>query len=231
MKFEIYCDESRPELFTSQNATSHFLSIGGIWIPADSARQIKMDLKRIREEHKYFCEIKWTKVNNTKLSFYISLIDYFLSNPAIRFRTIVIDCRRVDFMRFHNNDAELGFYKFYYQLIHHWILDFNEYRIFVDIKTNRRPDRLNVLHKVLNNSNLSSMITSVQALPSNEVQLIQMADLLIGAVNAKFNGLSLKSAKGTLIKHIETRLEKEISPTSKCEEKFNVFKINLQGGW
>lgn len=231
MNFEVYCDESRPELFTSQNAAAHFLSIGGIWIPADSAQDIKIAIKDIRRNHNYFSEIKWTKVNTTKLNLYRDIVDYFFSHPAIRFRTIIIDCKRVNLMKFHDNDAELGFYKFYYQLIHHWILDFNEYRIFLDIKTNRRHDRLNVLRQVLNYSNLSSLITSVQALPSKEVQLIQMADLFTGAVNAKFNGFSTHTAKGELIKIIESKLKKEIAPTSKCEEKFNVFKINLQGGW
>jgi len=53
----------------------------------------------------------------------------------MRFRCIAVDREQVN-LALHQNDGELGFYKFYYQLLHHWILD-NEYRIFCDLKTNR----------------------------------------------------------------------------------------------
>ena len=53
-------------------------------------------------------------------------------------------------MRFNQNDAELSFYKFYYQLLYHWIFDFNEYNVFLDYKVNRDKKRLNTLHKALN---------------------------------------------------------------------------------
>lgn len=73
---------------------------------------------------------------------------------------------------------------------------------------------------------------TIQSLPSKEVVLLQMVDLLTGAVNTKFNDSIKKNrAKLELIKYIEKKLKHHIVPTSKSEEKFNVFKINLQGGW
>jgi len=231
VNFEIYCDECRPELFTSSVKSPPFLSIGGIWIPASERDNIKDIVKRLRKKHNVWGEFKWSKISAKSLPFYFSLIDYFFSNENMRFRTILIDSRKVDLFLFHDEDAELGFYKFYYQLIHNWIYDFNEYEIYTDIKTNRLPDRLAVLKNVLINSNLSSKIRSIQALPSKEVILIQLADLLTGAVNAKFNQSVTSQSKLAIIERIEYRLKKEIIPTSKSEEKFNVFKIRLQGGW
>ena len=36
----------------------------------------------------------------------------------------VINKNDVDLYKYHQNDQELGFYKFYYQVLHHWIFDF-----------------------------------------------------------------------------------------------------------
>jgi len=231
MKFEIYCDECRPELFTSKEKIVPYLSIGGIWIPAEYRQKLKTEIMELRGKYKIWGEFKWNKVSRNALNFYKSLIDLFFNKEYIRFKTILVDSNKVDFIRFHNNDAELGFYKFYYQLIHHWIYDFNQYRIFVDQKTNRLPDRLKVLSEVLKCSNLSSEIISIQALPSREVNLIQLSDLLTGLVNSYFNKSVKSEVKKELFKQIENKIGHKIQPTGKNEEKFNIFKIQLQGGW
>ncbi len=231
MEFEIYCDECRPELFTSENKSVPYLSIGGIWIPAENRQEIKSEITKLRKEHKIWGEFKWNKVTRNALGFYGALIDVFFAKEYLRFRTIIVDSDEVDLIRFHNSDAELGFYKFYYQLIHHWILDFNQYRIFVDQKTNRLPDRLKVLAKVLNNSNLSSEVISIQALPSREVNLIQLSDLLTGLVNSYFNQSVTSDVKKELFNKVESKIGHRIRPTGKSEEKFNIFQIQLQGGW
>lgn len=134
-------------------------------------------------------------------------------------------------VKFHNDNSELSFYKFYYQLLHHWILDFNEYYIFIDHKVNKDLNRIHKLKNVLNNANLFSSIENVQALPSNEMLGIQLADFLMGALNGKVNGKITSEAKLDIIRDIEKSLGNSIKPTPKAEEKFNVFKINLQGGW
>ena len=135
-------------------------------------------------------------------------------------------------MKFNHSDTELGFYKFYYQLLHHWILDFNSYDIFLDLKVNRSKGRLKELKKVLINSNLTSSITQVQGLPSEQSPGIQLADILTGLVSSKFNGGLSGKAKPDLIKYVENQyLKKELGARRKWEEKLNVFKINLKGGW
>lgn len=73
--------------------------------------------------------------------FYVELIDLFFAyGDNLRFRCIAVDRTQLN-LALHDNDGELGFYKFYYQLLHHWILDFNSYRIFCDVKSNRDPKR------------------------------------------------------------------------------------------
>ncbi len=135
-------------------------------------------------------------------------------------------------MRFHNNDQELGFYKFYYQMLHHWILNCNQYSVFCDFKSNRVGTRLSELQRCLANANLSSEVVNVQAVRSKESVLIQTADVLTGIAAAKLNNkLRVGSAKWELVLHMEQALGRQIAPTYRNEQKFNVFIINLGGGW
>ena len=133
----------------------------------------------------------------------------------------------------HNGDAELGFYKFYCQVLHHWILDQNEYTVFCDLKRNRDRTRLSTLKRVLNHANRTSIISDVQSLPSPEVVLLQLCDVLLGAASARMNDRQgLGAAKESVIAHLERRLNPtRLRPTHKSEEKFNIFRISLEGGW
>lgn len=231
MKFDIYCDESCLEALTKKE--SHpFVGIGGLWLPTEKREETKTSLKEICRRHNINKEFKWNKLSPYYLDFYKEIVDYFFNKEHLRFRAIIIESNKVDNMTFHDSDNELSFYKFYYQLIHHWILDFNHYYIFLDYKLNRNKGRLNELRKVLQYSNLTSTIGLVQGIPSEQSLGIQLADVLLGAVTAKFNNKIKSKAKTGLIEYIEKEyLGKEISPTSKTEEKFNVFRINLLGGW
>ena len=230
MKFEVYCDESGLEALT-RNDAHQYTAIGGIWMPTDFRSTFKENVHQIKQQHNIHGELKWQKVSPAFAGIYTDLLNYFFNTAELRFRVILIEARTVDNYRFNDKDAELGFYKFYYQLLHHWIFDFNKYDIFLDYKINRNKGRLNELKKVLRASNLTSDVNQVQALPSDQSAGIQLADVLTGLVAAKFNNVISSQTKKNLIALAETRLNTVILPTPKWEETFNEFKINLQGGW
>jgi hypothetical protein len=235
VKFEIYCDESHPDVFWSKSGRrAKFLLIGGLWLPADRRSEIKKAIDQLKDTYGFRQEIKWHKVHRGREEFYKGLIDLFINfGEALRFRCIAVDGDKVDMVRFHESDEELGFYKFYYQMIKHWIFDFNEYRIFCDEKTNRVGDRLKALRRTLDYANISSQVVSVQALPSHQVVLMQLTDFLLGMASSRINeSVQPASAKDRLVAHLEGRLGiARLEATRKFETKFNIFKINLQGGW
>jgi len=233
MEIDVYCDEAYPDLFSSTRPQAKFMILGSLWLQTDSREGYKQAIHDLRDRYLIGGEFKWRKVTPSKIDFYKSLISWFYDQKDnLRFRCIAIDYSQVDLMKFHDNDQELGFYKFYYQMIHHWIHDFNEYAMFCDFKSNRRRDRLNVLQQCLAHSNLSATIKIVQAVRSKESVLIQLTDLLIGIVSARLNqGTNTSTAKLELLKHLETLLGRKISSTPLNEKKINVFKINLNGGW
>lgn len=230
MDFKVYCDESGLEALTRKEAHL-YTAIGGIWMPADFRKAFKENVSQIKLRHNIHGELKWHKISPAFADVYVDLLRYFFNTPELRFRVIVIESKIIDNYGFNNSDAELGFYKFYYQLLHHWIFDFNKYDIFLDNKVNRNKGRLKELKKVLEVSNLTSCVNMVQALPSDQSVGIQLADVLTGLVAAKFNNQTSSQTKKHLTELAEAELKRSILPTPKWEEKFNVFKINLQGGW
>ncbi|HVA47717.1 MAG TPA: DUF3800 domain-containing protein [Pirellulales bacterium] len=233
MDFEVYCDESRPDLFASQReGIGRFMVIGSLWIKATDRAVFKEELNAIRNRHTTFGEMKWRSVAPARQAFYLEVIDWFVAKKLdCRYRCIVVDVPQVNLLKFHEADQELGFYKFYYQLLHHWIFDFNRYEIFVDHKRNRERDRLKVLRRCLDRTNISSEVARVQALDSRDSQFIQLTDVLTGAVSARFHGMPASPARKAVIDRLEGRLNRKILPTSRDVAKFNIFKIDLGGGW
>jgi len=233
MDFNVFCDESHPDLLASKNSSAKYLLIGSLWMLKEDREQFKTSIHALREKHKIGSEFKWEKVSYSRLEFYKDLISWFWDQgDRLRLRCIVVDKKKVDLFHYHHNDQELGFYKFYYQLLHHWIADFNNYHIFCDFKTNRRRDRLRILKECLERVNLSAQVTSVQATRSNESVLIQLVDVLTGLISSSFNhSYGDESAKRKLISYFEQLLKHKISPTSSSEKKCNIFKIDFKGGW
>lgn len=233
MKFDVYCDESRPNAIHSEHSSGSRLVIGSLWLPLEQRSGLKSAIHAIRDRHRVGGEFKWQKVSPSRLDFYMGLLDLFFSRgEELRFRCIAVEREKVDLSAFHQGDQELGFYKFYYQLLHHWILDFNDYQVFCDYKKNRDHARLPVLQRCLNASNFSSMIQVLQAVRSEESVLVQLVDVLTGAVSARLNGsLTAGTAKSRFVEELESRLGHPIRPTWKSEQKFNVFEIQPGGGW
>lgn len=232
--YEIYCDESHPELFVAgpnSTITTH-AAIGSVWLPASRREDIKSQVRVLRQHHGIWGEAKWTKVGSKSLAFYKDLVDVLLTDSDIRFRSIIVEAQKLDLTRFHQDDPELGFYKFYYQVIHHWTTSEETARVFCDSKVNRDLTRLTTLRDVLNRKFQRPCIESIHAVASDQSSLIQLCDVLLGAVQAKFN----KSNRGSkpkleLIRHVESRIGHPIGATVKAEKQFNVFKIQLSESW
>lgn len=233
MQIEAYCDESYPDLFSSEAPQAKYLVIGSLWLSSKDRIAFKAGIHELRDKHRIGGEFKWQKASPSRVSYYQDLISwFFLQKDALRFRCIAVDSSQIDLELYHSDDQELGFYKFYYQLLHKWIHDNNSYKIFCDFKSNRQSDRLAALQKYLGYSNIMARIEGVQAVRSKESVLMQLADFLTGAASAKLNDKIVPgSSKFQLVSHIESLLGTEISPTPLGEKKFNVFKISLQGGW
>ncbi len=233
MDFDIYCDECFPDLFCSENPQARYALIGSLWLPSAKRAEFKAAIHALRDRYKVGGEIKSRKVSPSRLEFYKAFCDWFFDQgDDLRFRVITIEASKLNLPQFHKGNAELGFYKFYYQLLTHWIQPGNRYAIFCDYQTNQIPTRLHEMKSVLRNANPLSEILEVQWVRSRESILTQLTDVLTGLVSARLNETSKPgSAKSELLKHLESRLHHPVHSTNASAHKFNVFNIRLEGGW
>jgi len=231
MKYIVYCDESRHD-----GPQSHrYMAIGGLWVPTAVRDEANGALRQLRRSIDLRGEAKWGKVSDSRLQAYRSLVDFFFERPGLQFRVIVVDQLRVDVDRFHEGDQELGFYKFYYEMLEKWIEPGNEYLILLDFKQNSGAHRYGDFRRILRNraSSIAATITDLTVIDSKLAPLGQICDVLTGAVAASCcMDLRRPSAKESLAKYIEARaglpLCAQTPNPKRC--KFNIFRIDLGPG-
>ena len=230
MNYEVYCDESCIEALFDKESHDYTV-IGGIWIPADSRVDIKNKLNAIKACYGKMGELKWNKVSPVTKDMYKEIIDLFFNTYNIRFRAITVRTKLVDNKLFNEGSGELGFYKFYFQLIQKWLIEGNSYKVFLDYKVNAQRNRVQDLCRILRYSTTAT-VELTQSLPSEQSVLIQLADVLTGVVASAFNDdRATQESKHVVCQHVERYLGHGINATLPSEQKFNVFNINLRKGW
>ena len=230
MKVDIYCDESRLEFLESKTEKG-FMVIGSLWLLREKRDDIKSKIKEAKQNHNFNVEIKWTKISYKMLDFYKELIDIFADYKEFHFfKAIVVDTSKVNF-EYHQNNSDIGFYKFYYQVLLHKMntaTRHNEYYVYVDDKTNKVYKPLPLLKKVLNNSIYTGEVKIVEPRDSFENILIQYVDVLIGLVSYGYNIKEKKGAKSELYDYACKKLDLSLDKKTLKETKpFNIFEIDL----
>lgn len=223
--FNIYCDESCHLEHDRQSA----MVLGAVWCPESQRASVARAIRELKVQHGLASsfEIKWTKVSPAKLDFYLTLIDLFFSDPRLHFRGIVIpDKSKLDHSMFNQSHDDF-YYKMYFQLLKVIFESDNRYRIYLDIKDTRSQQKVTKLHDYLANAQYDfnkEMVEWIQQVHSHEIEQLQLADVLIGALGYLHRGLQTSPAKQALIERIKAKsgfsLRRSTLPS---EKKFNVF--------
>ncbi len=74
MKFEVYCDESRPDLLCSQHSTAQYMVIGGLWLPSKNRDQMKADIHALRNKYRMGGEFKSVYQENSPEKIYFLML-------------------------------------------------------------------------------------------------------------------------------------------------------------
>lgn len=225
MEYNIYCDES----CHLQNDNSNVMVLGAIWCLKEKKREIFKRIRNIKEEHGLSAtfEVKWNKVSPAKVDFYKHLIDYFFDDDDLHFRALVVPDKSILNHDQFNQTHDDFYYKMYFDLLKVILSPTNGYNIFIDIKDTKSQQKVEKLKEVLRNSHYDynhHIVRNIQQIKSNEVELLPLADLLIGAVSYLHRGLKESEAKMDLIKQIQKRSGYSLlHSTLYREEKSNIF--------
>ncbi len=205
----LYCDESR---HLPHDRESHML-LGLVSCPKERAAEFNHQLTAIIERHglpKHF-EVKWTKVSPAGLPLYRDLLDWFLATPAVEFHALVLPNKQQVFSRVADTKRDDIYYTLYYELLRGFQTTEQRYHAFLDIKDTRGREKLHQLKSwlALNNPALAEPgKLELQHVHSGEIRLLQVTDLLLGAVGyARRPRTETESpAKRALIDHLESNL-------------------------
>lgn len=223
--FNIYCDEST-HLIHDRHP---YMLLGYVSIAYPQIRIAKEAIKNIKNKYNYKDEFKWTSVHQTTYKVYAELVDWFFMND-LEFRAVVVDKSQIDESRpdYTFNDF---YYKMYFQLLHTKVDFQNTYNVYMDIKDTCSSEKLSTLKRIMG---YNSSIGNLQFIRSHESVFIQLADVLMGAIN-----YNLRKKKGDVEGRVDAKLkliekiQKHSNISLNCStplyrKKFNLFFISLK---
>jgi hypothetical protein len=233
----ICCDESR-------QTADRYMVIGGLITLRENEARFAEVMALYRQSQNMHAEIKWTKVSDQKLREYQALIDLFFTlNRVLHFKAIVVDTQEIDNQAYNKGDVELGFYKLMYQFLLH---SFGAYLrrgdrciIHLDHRITSRY-KLSTLCAVLNNGLRKKYgfaegpVRNVEATDSKKSDLIQVADVLMGAIGYEMNGAhtrtGAKRSKVRLAEHIAQKagLLNLQQPTPRSKPEFSIWQFHFR---
>lgn|GEM_PF-1710017 len=229
---EVYGDESLKR--------GHYDLLGSLWIPARHAEALRAAIGEVRARHDFTCEIKWTKCSGSSVHpVYVEVFDLVAAAIAAgqaKYKCIVIDRRLVDNAAWNDGDRELGYFKAWWTLLLSRVKPGWRYRIRLDALNLQRSGRLLTLRDTLNAAAMRDRglrypcCESVEPRDSKKDDLIQVVDLLTGAVGFHYAGghTAIGTSRGKV--EMAERICAAVNKPSLCieskpwETDFNVWK-------
>lgn len=193
-----------------------------------SYNQVKLHSQNIRSlklKHFFKGEMKWSALSKSQYPFYKELIEYFFATD-LQFRAIVIDKSQLRHEEF--NQSHDDFYdKMYFQLLNKKIFPENNYNIYIDIKDTHSFEKAANLKTYLNRNYVS--VRTLQIIRSYESELMQLTDVIMGAIAYHLRDEKIVIAKNKIIDKIQAHCTLPITQsTPRSADKFNLFYIDLK---
>ena len=219
--FNLYCDES----CHIEHDHKKFMFLGSISCAYPQVKRHCQRIADLKKEHNFYAEIKWSNVSNSKLRFYSDLIDYFFDTD-LRFRAIGVEKAKINCTEF-GTEYDDFYYKMYYQLLHYRINTMYHYNVYLDIKDTLSAEKVRKLREILNIR--FGVFRNIQNIDSKESLLMQLSDLLLGAISYNSNNEEkLNAAKVHLIEKIQRHTNNMNLSATNYSEKLNLFFIDLK---
>lgn len=184
---DVYIDES------SQNK-HRYLVLGGVVVEREQVPRLNKMIWAARGPDLPSGEFKWTKVSRTKLHAYKRIVDVLFDHPdLIHFHSLYVDTTKLNHKKFNEGSRELGFNKEIHQLA------IKISRLYPRHLFHIYPDERETVHKtdelrlILNRGMLKAgdkrdwPFRRCQFRDSGRTQLLQLADVLIGAIAFRLN--------------------------------------------
>lgn len=226
-RLHLFCDES----CHLPHDRAPFLLLGLTSCPADKVRAAHEQLAAIWDRFNLpkHLEVKWTKVSPGRLDFYQAVLEWFFASENVVFRALALPDKQRLYAALPPESRDALYYRLYYQLLRTTIEQENRYRVFIDLKDTRGREKITHLIQILRddaNDPYGRSVESLQHVHSHEIKLLQVCDLLMGAVGFARRPVAENEspAKRKLVEFIENRLGYPLTSDSPPgEEKCSII--------
>lgn len=224
--YKIFCDESN-HLYSDK---SDIMVVGGICCDATEVEYINRYIKHLKHKYNALNELKWTKLNSHKKEFYTELLEFFFLRDDMKFNTqVVIGKSNLNHTQYNDGEADTFYYKmYYYALLPFFKIDAS-FNIFMDYKDSKVASRVKKLNEVVHNKFYGNINTLYTIIHSHESQIMQLCDILIGAIGYKNRKDIAHSSeiKNFIVDEIERLGGFELDySTPQWEEKFRIYRFH-----
>ena len=185
-EINIYCDES----CHLEHEIENVMLISCVYCLKDKTKQISTDLRALKEKHGLSkrAELKWHKISKNKKDYYYELVNYFINNDNINFRTVIIPNKEKLKHNLHHQTHSSWYYKMIYVLIKHickcLCKDSSKYNIYIDKKENSYEAKQEIIKlKECLNFAFFYKTFHVQNIVSDQSELLQLNDFIQGAIS------------------------------------------------
>lgn len=229
MLYNVYCDET----CHLEHDGINDMVLGAVWCPQEKLKEINQRIRDIKDNYGIpsSMELKWTKISPARVNLYKDLVNYYFDDDDLHFRAVIIpDKSKLNHQAFKQTHDD-WYYKMYFDMLKVILSPKDYYEIYIDIKDNHSYQKAQKLREVCCNSMYDfseRVITRLQPIRSEEVQIMQLVDILIGAVgyeNREFSeGFEKSRAKQDVINLIKERSRYSLKRTTLLrEEKCNLL--------
>lgn len=186
--YSIFIDES-------SQTDNRFLVLGGVVVPSVSVVAIEEALLEARLPELPFGEMKWAKASRSKIEAYRRFVAKFFQFPDLHFHALVVDTWQLRHGVFNAGDRDIGFNKEIYQLVLKCgrLYPRPIFHVFPDRRST--PHSTEELRTIINHGMHKKHgkarewpVRKFQFRDSKELPLLQMADLMSGAIAYHLNG-------------------------------------------
>ncbi len=228
MLYNIYCDETCHLEHDSSNA----MVLGAVWCPQFKLKEINKHIRQIKKRNHISetMEMKWTKISPAKVDLYKDLVHYFFDDYDLHFRGVIIPDKAKLSHDEYNQTHDIWYYKMYFDMLKVIFSPMDCYEIYIDIKDSNSSQKAKKLKEVCCNSIndfSQKIIYRLQTIRSDEVQIMQIVDIIIGAIcyeNRIFpKGFVKSQAKQEIVDLIKKRSGYTLHETTLLREE----KVNL----
>ncbi len=226
--YKIFCDESN-HLY---NGTSDIMVIGGICCEYTQVEYINRYIKYLKHKHNANNELKWTKLNNNKKFFYKELLEFFYSRLDMEFNAqVLLEKSTLNYPKYNKGETDKFFYKMYYYTLEHFLKKKDKFNIFMDYKDTKGGLFIKNLDSLIKDTFYENINVSYTIIHSHESQIMQLCDVLIGAISYKNRKdiVHESEIKKYIIQEIERLSACSLDDsTPQWETKFRIHKFHLR---